>query len=162
MKSTLIFLLFTLVSTAQNTLQLAENEKSPSATLADASFMTGHWIGQDFGGTTEEIWTEANGNSMLFSFRLVIDGKVDFYEIGHIIEEAGTIKLQLKHFSGDLKGWEEKDETEDFKLVKKEKNKLYFSGLTYERKSDTELTAYVLVSNNEGTAQEMEFNFKKQ
>ena len=85
MKFTVILLFFSVLCTAQNTLQLGENEKSPSANLADASFMTGHWIGQDFGGTTEEIWTAGNGDSMLFTFRLVIDGKVNFYEIGHII-----------------------------------------------------------------------------
>lgn len=162
MKFTFILLLFTLVTSAQNTIQLGANEKSPAADLADASFLTGHWIGQDFGGITEEIWTEGNGNSMLFTFRLVIDGKVNFYEIGHILEKDGSLLLQLKHFGGDLKGWEEKDETQDFKLVKKEKNKLFFSGLTYLRKSDSELIAYVLVANEDGTSEEMQFNFKKQ
>jgi hypothetical protein len=29
--------------------------------------------------------------------------------------------LQLKHFGADLKGWEKKDETQDFELVKKKK-----------------------------------------
>ena len=99
---------------------------------------------------------------MLFTFRLVIDGKVNFYEIGHIIEDGDSLLLQLKHFGGDLKGWEEKEETEDFKLVKKEANKIYFDGLTYQKVNENELNAYVLVKNKDGTQEEMKFNFKRQ
>ena len=38
--------------------------------------------------------------------------------------------MQLKHFGSDFKGWEEKDETVDFKLVKIEKYAVYFDGMT--------------------------------
>tara|TARA_R110000868_G_scaffold28633_2_gene107156 strand:+ start:6052 stop:6540 length:489 start_codon:yes stop_codon:yes gene_type:complete len=162
MKLLFYFVLVTSFCSAQNTLSLPENAVPPKASLADASFMTGHWKGQDFGGTTEEIWTAGEGNSMLFTFRLVIDGKVNFYEIGHIIEDGDSLLLQLKHFGGDLKGWEEKEETEDFKLVKKEANKIYFDGLTYEKVNENELNAYVLVKNKDGTQEEMKFNFKRQ
>jgi len=159
-------LLFTLLAcvccSAQNTLSLAENEKSPHANLEAASFMTGHWKGEAFGGITEEIWTAAEGNAMLFTFRLVVDGKVDFYEIGHIIEANNSLLLQLKHFGADLKGWEEKEETEDFKLVKKETNKLYFDGITYESLNENEMNVYVLAENEDGTTEELTFNFKRQ
>ncbi|ADV49150.1 hypothetical protein Celal_1850 [Cellulophaga algicola DSM 14237] len=162
MKPFFLLLLVTSLSTAQHTLSLPENETEPKATLADASFMTGHWIGEAFGGISEEIWTKAEGDSMMFSFRLVIDGKVDFYEIGHIIEEGETIHLQLKHFSGELDGWEAKDEFQDFPLVKKEDNALYFDGLTYKRISDNEMIAYVLAEEENGSTQEFKFIFKKQ
>lgn len=162
MKTLFFTLLFTSFCFSQNTLTLAKNEVSPKATLADASFMEGHWKGEAFGGTTEEIWTSAMGDSMLFTFRLVVDGKVNFYEIGHILEKEDSLILQLKHFGRDLKGWEEKDETQDFKLVKKEENKLYFSGLTYEKISDTEMNAYVVIANKDGSTEEVSFNFKKQ
>ncbi|MBO0591598.1 hypothetical protein I2486_09265 [Cellulophaga sp. E16_2] len=162
MKPFFLLLLVTSLCTAQHTLSLPENETGPKATLADASFMTGHWIGEAFGGISEEIWTKAEGDSMMFSFRLVIDGKVDFYEIGHIIEEGETIHLQLKHFSGELDGWEAKDEFQDFPLVKKEDNALYFDGLTYKRISDNEMIAYILAEEEDGSTQEFKFIFKKQ
>ncbi|MDP5231205.1 MAG: DUF6265 family protein [Cellulophaga sp.] len=162
MKALCIFLLFTTFCFSQNTITLAEDETSPKATITDASFMEGHWKGEAFGGDTEEIWTSAMGDSMLFSFRLVVDGKVNFYEIGHILEKGDSLILQLKHFGGDLKGWEEKDETQDFKLVKKEENKLYFSGLTYEKVSDTQMNAHVVIANEDGSTEEVTFNFKKQ
>ncbi len=161
MQTLSVFLLFTCFCFSQNTLTLAENAKSPKATLADARFLEGHWKGEAFGGVTEEIWTSGIGDSMLFSFRLVVDGKVDFYEIGHIIAKEDSLLLQLKHFGADLKGWEEKDETQDFKLVKKEENKLYFSGLTYEKISENEMNAYVVIANEDGSTEEITFNFKK-
>ncbi|WP_158975334.1 DUF6265 family protein [Cellulophaga sp. L1A9] len=162
MKSFYLLLLVTSLCTAQNTLSPTTDETAPKATLADASFMTGHWIGEAFGGISEEIWTKAEGDSMMFSFRLVIEGKVDFYEIGHIIEEGETIHLQLKHFSGELDGWEAKDEFQDFPLVKKEDNALYFDGLTYKKISDTEMIAYILAEEEDGSTQEFKFIFKKQ
>tara|TARA_R110002012_G_scaffold263456_1_gene446238 strand:+ start:74665 stop:75153 length:489 start_codon:yes stop_codon:yes gene_type:complete len=162
MKALLLALLFSTTCFSQNTLTRQENTPFPKATLADASFIEGHWKGEAFGGTTEEIWTSAMGNSMLFSFRLVVDGTVSFYEIGHILEKDHSLILQLKHFGADLKGWEEKDETQDFKLIKKEKNKLYFDGLTYEKVSATEMNAHVVMVNTDGSRSEITFNFKKQ
>lgn len=162
MKFFFLILLLPSFCFSQNTISLEENGVSPQATIADAYFMEGHWKGEAFGGMTEEIWTSAMGDSMLFSFRLVVDGKVNFYEIGHILEKDDSLILQLKHFGGDLKAWEEKDETQDFKLVKKEDNKLYFSGLTYEKISDTEMNAHVVIANEDGTTEEVTFIFKKQ
>lgn len=40
-----------------NTLQMMENQKSPTASLADAEWIAGHWRGEAFGGITEEIWS---------------------------------------------------------------------------------------------------------
>ncbi|MBU2997751.1 hypothetical protein KO500_14975 [Cellulophaga baltica] len=162
MKTLFFLLLLSSFCFAQNTITLTEGAISPKAVIADASFLEGHWKGTLFGGKTEEIWTAPEGNSILFTFRLVIEGLVDFYEIGHIIEKDNSLVLQLKHFDASLKGLEEKDETENFKLVKKDKNKLFFEGLTYEKISDTELVAHVVVENEDGTTQELTFNFKKQ
>jgi hypothetical protein len=161
MKTLFFALLFCTLCIAQNTLTLPEDSISPKATISDSAFLEGHWKGENFGGLVEEIWTAPEGNSVLFTFRLVIEGVVNFYEIGHIIEKENSLLLQLKHFDASLKGWEEKDETENFKLVKKEKNKLYFEGLTYEKVSNTELNAYVVVKNEDGTSEEITFNFKK-
>lgn len=160
MRTILFFLLFTSFCSAQNILSLAENETAPKATITDAAFIEGHWKGEAFGGIAEEIWTSGLGNSMMFSFRLVIDGVVDFYEIGHIIEKDGTLKLQLKHFGPDLKGLEEKDVTQDYVLVKKEANTLYFDGITYSKINDSELVVYVRIKEN-GATQDLRFKFKK-
>ena len=99
---------------------------------------------------------------MMFSFRLLDKGEVSFYEFGHLIEIDDTLLLQLKHFDPSLSGWEEKDENIDFKLVKIEKNKFYFDDFTIERISDKEINMYVEVGEEDGTLNEVTFNYHKQ
>lgn len=143
-----------------NTLSYSEKEGSPKAELRQVEWIAGHWRGEAFGGIAEEIWTSPLGNSMMGAFKLVVDSKVAFYEIETIVEENGTLILRLKHFHGDLKGWEEKDETVDFRLVKIAKDKVWFDGFTIERVSDDEINMYVLI-DNEGIAEEVKFNYKR-
>jgi len=139
-----------------------EGGNSPEATLEDVSWIAGHWKGEAFGGVAEEIWSPPLGDSMMFVFKLVSEGKVQFYEIGHIQQTGETLLLQLKHFHGSLIGWEEKDETIDFKLVKLEENRVYFDGFTIERISENEINMYVVVGEEDGSSEEVKFNYKKE
>ena len=157
----LLTLLITLSTYSQNTIKLMEGEKSPKATLSEVSWIEGHWEGEAFGGITEEIWSPPLGNSMMFVFKLVADGKVQFYEIGHIQEKEETLLLQLKHFGGDLKGWEAKEEVVTFKLVKIEKNKIFFDSFTFERISPNEINLFVVIGHDDGTKTEEKFNYKR-
>jgi hypothetical protein len=159
--SLLLFLFATLSCIGQNTLSLQEGATSPKATLSEISWMEGHWKGEAFGGITEEIWSPPLGGSMMFSFKLVVDGVVNFYELGHIRELDETLIFELKHFGGDLKGWEEKEEVQSFKLVKTTENKLYFEGFTFERISDIEINIYGLIHESD-KEEELKFNYKKQ
>ena len=144
------------VTNAQNTLQLETGQKSPNATLDSLSWIEGHWRGTAFGGITEEIWSPPLGGSMMFVFKLVNDNQVSFYEIGHIRQLENTLILQLKHFHGDLKGWETKDETVDFRLIKIEDGKAFFEGFTFEKVAKDELNVYVLIEEKE-----VKFNYKR-
>ncbi|WP_299530018.1 DUF6265 family protein [Ulvibacterium sp.] len=162
MRDYIIILLFsTLFCSGQNTLQFPENGTSPKASLQDVSWMEGHWRGEAFGGITEEFWSPPLGGSMMFVFKLVSDGKVNFYEVGHIQEIGETLLLQLKHFHGNLKGWEEKDETVDFKLVKVEENRIFFDGFTFEKINANEVNLYVVISEDGKTEKEVKFNYKR-
>ena len=130
--------------------------------MEDVSWVTGHWKGEAFGGIAEEIWSPPLGDSMMFVFKLVTEGKVQFYEVGHIQQRDETLILQLKHFHGSLKGWEEKDETVDFKLVKLEGDKIYFDDFTIERISENEINMYVVVGDEDGSSKEVKFNYKRE
>ena len=158
----LLFLLAILSCQAQNTFSFEEGATSPKATLADVSWVTGHWKGEAFGGITEEIWSPPLGDSMMFVFKLVAESKVQFYEIGHIQQLNETLLLQLKHFHGTLKGWEEKDETVDFKLVKLENNRVYFDDFTLEKVNEQEINIYVVIGHDDGSKEEVKFNYKRQ
>ena len=162
MKLILLLVFGTFLAQAQNTLAFEENGQSPKATLTNIEWLAGHWQGEAFGGIAEEIWSPPLGGVMLFSFRLVADGTVSFYEFGHILEIDNTLLLQLKHFDPDLQGWEEKDETIDFPLVKVEANRLFFDEFTIERISDKEINMYVLIEEEDGTTNEVKFNYHRQ
>ena len=134
---------------------------SPKATLEDVAWISGYWRGDAFGGEVEEIWSSPLGNSMVASFKLVVDDMVKFYEIETITEKNGSLILQLKHFHSDLRGWEEKDETVDFSLVKITKSRVYFDGMTFEKVSDKEMNVYVRIKQKDNGYAEMKFNYHK-
>ena len=73
--------------------------------ISDFGWLTGHWIGDGFGGISEEIWSPPKGGTMMGSYRhLDKSENVNFYEFMVIVEENDTIKLKLKHFNTDLTG----------------------------------------------------------
>jgi len=145
----------------ENTLNFNDAIGSPKATLSDINWIQGHWKGKALGGITEEIWTPPLGNSMMCAFKLVIDNQIKFYEITTITEEGSTLILRLKHFHKDLKGWEEKNVTQDFRLVKVTENRVYFEGFTFERLSKKEINMYVVIDNQEGAPEEIKFNYNR-
>ena len=157
----LFLIVFSSCKAQDNTLQLTEGSKSPDANLEDVSWIQGHWKGEAFGGIAEEIWSPPLGDSMMFSFKLVADVKVVFYELGGIRQVDGTLIFQLKHFGNDFKGWEEKDETIDAKLVKIEGNRIYFEGFTFEKVSENEIAIYVLIEEKDKT-EEVKFKYYRQ
>lgn len=160
MKLTSMLLFFIYVNShAQNTVSFPENGSSPKVDLTEIEWMEGHWKGEAFGGITEEIWSPPLGGSMMFSFRLIVDGEIDFYEFGHIRQLEETLAFELKHFHGDIKGWEEKDEVQRFKLVKTDGNRMYFDGFTFEKISDNEINIYALIEHQDGSTEEVKFNY---
>lgn len=134
---------------------------APSATLADVSWISGNWKGQAFGGEVEENWSKPLGDSMMATFKLVKDGKVSFYEIEIIREINKTLVLQLKHFNNDLKGWETKNETVDFPLVKITETAVYFDGMTFKKQNENQMMVYVLMHQKDGSVNELKFEYNK-
>lgn len=155
-------LLTTCIANAQNTINFNEAHSSPAATLSDVAWLAGHWKGEAFGGIVEELWSPPMGGSMMFVFKMVSGDAVGFYEIGHIREIEDTLILQLKHFHSDLRGWEEKDETVDFRLVKLEADRAYFDCYTFERTGSDEITLYVVIGQEDGSEEEVRFNYIRQ
>lgn len=143
-----------------NIITIDSTEQSPKATINDVAWVAGHWQGEAFGGIVEELWSPPLGGTMMGAFKLVVENKVKFYEIETISEVNETLILRLKHFGADLKGWEEKDETVDFRLAKVTENKVYFDGFTFERISEDELNMYVLIESGDDE-HEAKFAYKR-
>ncbi|HMG91826.1 MAG TPA: DUF6265 family protein [Chryseolinea sp.] len=144
-----------------NTLKLTGTTR-PKAAIEDIAWLAGHWKGTALGGVTEEIWSPPHANSMMGSYRLIKnDTAIVFYEIVTITEDGQSLTLKLKHFNKDLTGWEEKNQVREFKLVKKEKNKLWFEGMTFEFIDDNNFQVYLAIRKKNGEVIEEIFPYKK-
>jgi hypothetical protein len=169
MKKMCILILFVLVphfsyaaEKGSNTLSLKEGETGQAASIQDLSWMAGYYKGDGLGGQCEEFWTPPSEDSMVGLFRLVKDGKSVFQEIFIIREENNTLILKLKHFNPDLTGWEEKNQTVDFPLVRLGPNEAYFDGLTYRKAGDGALLVFLRLRQKSGEVVEEEFRFSRQ
>lgn len=132
---------------------------SPAVQIDELAWIAGNWQGEAFGARTEEVWNLPSGGSMMGMFKLFSDKEVMFYELMTIRQTGKTILMQLKHFNNDLKGWEEQNETVDFKFVKIDKNIVYFDGLTFERVSENEMNVYVVIEEDKGSVTEEKFAY---
>jgi len=144
----------------ENTLVYDEAAGSPKADLGDVAWIAGQWRGEALGGVVEENWSRPFGGSMMAAFKLTVDGQVRFYELETIVEQDDTLLLRLKHFTADLHGWETKDETVDFRLVKVTGDKVWFDGMTFEKVGDDEMNVYVVIGNP-GDEKETRFNYRR-
>jgi hypothetical protein len=143
-----------------NVLRLSSPEAMPPATLEDVAWLAGHWQGEMFDGTAEALWSPPMGGSMMAAFRLVVEGRVTFYEMISIVEEDGSLVMKIKHFHPDLTGWEEKDDMIEFPLVKVTPNEVYFDGLTYRRTGADTREGFLLVRGASGI-EEVRFEYRR-
>lgn len=129
---------------------LEDGTTSPPAKIEELAWLAGRWIGEGLGGCAEESLSPPVASEIMGKFRqLNADGTVRFYEFYTIAEKEGSLLWRIKHFSPDLEGWEEKDETTDFRLVSIEGRTAYFDGLTYARAGKNELRAAVALGGGE-------------
>jgi len=127
------------------------NAAPAQAKIEALAFLEGVWVGEGFGGTVEESISAAQGGQIIAYFRLIKDGKPLLFEIETITEADGSLVYRLKHFNADFTGWEEKNETVDFKLVAIEGHTAYFDGLTLSLVDDNTLISAVLIGASDGT-----------
>jgi len=134
-----------------------EPAPSPEFNIEDYTWLVGSWIGDGFGGVSEETWAAPVDGTMMGMYRHYKEGKIVFYEF-LLLDETG---LRLKHFNPDITSWEEKDDFVTFEMVSYSKDKLELKGLVFERKSDTEMEIRLQLKNNDGKAWTEVFSMKR-
>ncbi|MEO1528118.1 MAG: DUF6265 family protein [Planctomycetota bacterium] len=165
MKAAILMLLFTPLASAESltehTLKLKVGTEAARAELSQFEFLQGAWSGTGFGAECDEIWSAPRGESMLGTFRLVENGKLQFTEFFVLQKNAdGGVELRLKHFHSDFKGWESRDKHITFPLIRVEKNIAYFGGLTYALQSDGSLRIWVAMKNKDAGYEEAAFHLQ--
>ena len=146
---------------AQNTLRLEEDSESPMASIEELAWLEGHWQADALGGTAEEIWSAPRAGAMMGMFRAERNEEISFYEFFTVRETNGSLLLQIKHFHRDLVGWEGKDESVDFPLVKLQDRTVWFDGLTMKMMDNDHLTVYVRSENRDGSESELVFPYRR-
>ena len=145
----------------KNTLKLAPGQKGGAAKITDMAWLAGTWRGSGLGGESEEIWSEPREGIMMGMYRMIKDTKPIFYEFLTLSEVDGTLMIRLKHFHANFVGWEEKDKTVDFPFVKKEGNRLYFDGMTFEVAGKKDVTVYLAIKGRDGSVREEIFRYER-
>src|SRR5688572_27278838 len=86
----------------------AQAQTERAATIEDAAWLAGRWVGEGFGGQMEETWAPPVGGQMVGHFRYWRDGQPQIYEIMLMDVVEGGVRLRVKHFNPDFTGWEER------------------------------------------------------
>ena len=161
-----VCLLFASASLAQDqltehTLKLNQGTKGVPAKIEDLAWIAGHWAGEGLGGWCEEIWSEPKAGAMMGMFRHIRESKATFYEFVMIAPHDSGLVMRVKHFNPDFTGWEEKDKSIDFPLIKVAHQTAYFDGLTYQKVGENELLIYLAFKQKDGGFREEKFHYKK-
>ncbi len=143
-------------SASGNVLSLPSGGKSPAATIDQLAWIAGPWEGEAMEGKFEETWNAPSAGTMVGMFKFAQDNDVKFYELQTIATEDNSLVLRIKHFRPDMVGWEEKDRSVEFPLVKINEREAFFSGLTYRKISDDEIHIFVRIGDDE-KAKEVKF-----
>ena len=129
--------------------------------LTKLSWLVGHWIGDGFGGISEEVWASPEDGAMMGMYRHIKDGKVNFYEFMNIVEIEGKVELRIKHFTVDFKGWEEKDDYMTFPFIKADENSFEFDGLIFQKLSKNDMQIILKFEDKEGNTKTEVFTFTR-
>lgn len=111
--------------------------------INDYQWLVGHWVGDGFGGVSEEMWAPAVDGVMMGMYRNVQDGKVSFYEFINLSKEG----MRLKHFKSDLVAWEDKEEMVKFELLDYDDNTLVFDALKIYKVDDDNIKMELRLNN---------------
>ncbi len=90
----------------------------PGAPADRLRWMTGRWVGGEGETRIEEIWSPVDAGILMGSFRWLEGGAPHVYEFMLVKPGPVGLELHIKHFGPDLVGWEEKDASTAFDLVK--------------------------------------------
>lgn len=121
-------------------------------TLADISFIQGHWKATNDGRAVEGTWLAPDGDNMVGMMRMMKNGKASMYEILAYEQNAQGLISLVKHFNPGLIGVEEKDKQDRYKFVEASKDRAIFQKegedlrILYEKRSPNQ---FVIARGNQ-------------
>ena len=100
---------------------------SKTGSVADVSFIEGHWKAKTGDGQSiDGVWLAPENGNILGFMRFMKDGKAALYEmLAYEQQEKGFVSL-VKHFQPGLIGSEEKDKQDRYAFVESSKDRAVF------------------------------------
>lgn len=144
----------------ENTLTIDSTVEKNETNIEQLHFLTGQWEGEGLGGIVQEQWSTPEANSMIGAFRLIKDGRNNFFELLLLEETGNGILYKVKHFSSAFEAWEEKKDFTSFQLIKVVDDTAYFDGLTIAVKGD-QCTQFLAMKQKDGNYKEYKFVLNK-
>ena len=130
------------------------------ATIDQAAWLAGRWVGEGLGGQVEETWAPAAGGQMVGHFQLVRGGKPVFYELLLLDVQPNGLRMRVKHFNPDFTAWEDKAVWHSFEPDSVAPDAIAFKGLTLTRTGDT-LHIIVRLKAGDGTVTDHPLTLKR-
>lgn len=130
------------------------------AKLTDVAWLAGRYEGKAYGGNPCQLTlTDPLADAMTGTFAYAQDGKVVFTEHFTIAEKDGTLILRVRQFNEDLRSSEPNPEHAPKRLVKVEKDAVYFNGRTFRKGKGGGLELFVAARNPDGSVREDHYTF---
>jgi hypothetical protein len=126
-----------------------------AATIEDAAWLAGRWVGEGFGGQMEETWAPPVGGQMVGHFRYWRDGQPQFYEIMLMDVVENGVRMRVKHFNPDFTGWEERSEWHAFEPVSVSADALIFDGLEIRREAEDHIVMTIRMRRGDAVSGEI-------
>jgi hypothetical protein len=126
-----------------------------AATIEDAAWLAGRWVGTGFGGQMEEAWAPPIGGQMVGHFRYWREGEPQFYEFLMMDVVDSGVRMRVKHFNPDMVGWEEKDGWVEFEPISVGPDALVFNGLTIRRESPNRIVMTIRLRRGDVVEEEV-------
>mgnify|MGYP001608406301 CR=1 FL=1 len=128
----------------------AQAQTTPApATIEDAAWLAGRWVGEGFGGQMEEAWAPPIGGQMIGHFRYWRDGEPQFYEFMVMDVVEGGVRMRIKHFNPDYTAWEDRETWTTFEPVSVSPERIEFNGLTITRESPNVVVMTIRIRRGE-------------
>ena len=130
-------------------------QSARAASIEDAAWLAGRWVGEGFGGQMEETWAPPIGGQMVGHFRYWREGQPQFYEIMLLDVVEGGVRLRVKHFNPDFTGWEERGEWHAFEPVSAAPDALIFNGLEIRREGEDRIVMRIRMRRGDVVEEEI-------
>jgi hypothetical protein len=132
----------------------AQAQTTRAATIEDAAWLAGRWVGEGFGGQMEETWAPPIGGQMIGHFRYWRDGEPQFYEFMVLDVVEGGVRMRLKHFNPDYTTWEDRETWTTFEPVSVSPEALVFNGLTIRREGEDRIVMTIRIRRGETVSED--------